>query len=233
MSHSTVLVIGPRTEEELVHALVPFDENLEVEPYVDDTRESLITRQREKHEHATQRLEEFLTNPAGYSGIHNTRHIQWIVKDAPAQAALTDDELWEQVVQPLYAPELDEQNRIWSTYNPRSRWDWYTIGGRWNGDLHVKDGVHVATPRGRPAAGAEAHTGGGVNFVERVSDLDLDKTPVTFAVLTPDGEWHERGHMGWFGLVSDEQNHDKWAAQWRALVGAHPDESAFLVDVHI
>ena len=25
----------------------------------------------------------------------------------------------------------------------------------------------------------------------------------TFAVVTPDGEWHEPGHMGWFGCSSE------------------------------
>jgi len=26
-----------------------------------------------------------------------------------------------------------------------------------------------------------------------------------FAVVTPDGQWHEKGRMGWFGLVANEK----------------------------
>ena len=35
---------------------------------------------------------------------------------------------------------LDEDGNRHSTYNPNSKWDWYSIGGRWNGMLKLKDG---------------------------------------------------------------------------------------------
>jgi hypothetical protein len=233
MSHSTVLVIGPKTEDELEKALAPFDENTEVDPYVSDTRESLIAKERERHVYAAERLEQFLADPAKY-GVANPAHIRWIVRDAPQRAELSDDELWKQHVQPTYAPDLDDQDRIWSTYNPKSRWDWYAIGGRWHRNLHLKDGVEVSAHVGSPSWGNPDPNGdGGVNFVDRTSELDLDRTTPTFAVLTPDGEWHERGRMGWFGLVADEQEPDTWAPEWRALVESHADQPAFLVDVHI
>lgn len=55
----------------------------------------------------------------------------------------------------------------------------------------------------------------------------------TFAVLK-DGEWFERGKMGWWGVVSDEREADAWSAQWMDLVlGLHNDTVLALVDVHI
>lgn len=36
-----------------------------------------------------------------------------------------------------------------------------------------------------------------------------DNAIATFAVVK-DGEWHERGNIGWFGMVSDEKNKDDW-----------------------
>lgn len=57
--------------------------------------------------------------------------------------------------------------------------------------------------------------------------------PSTFAVLK-DGEWYERGHMGWWGMVRDEKDSDEWQAQWAALVEALPDDTLLSVyDVHI
>lgn len=31
----------------------------------------------------------------------------------------------------------DEEGNIYSTYNPKSKWDWYSEGGRWGGFLKV------------------------------------------------------------------------------------------------
>lgn len=54
---------------------------------------------------------------------------------------------------------------------------------------------------------------------------------LTFAVLNADG-WHERGRMGWFGIVSDEV--DDWPETAAALMDAAPDDALFSVyDVHI
>jgi hypothetical protein len=36
---------------------------------------------------------------------------------------------------------IDEKGLYsWSTYNPKSKWDWYQIGGRWQGELILKQG---------------------------------------------------------------------------------------------
>lgn len=54
-----------------------------------------------------------------------------------------------------------------------------------------------------------------------------------FAILTQEG-WAERGHMGWFGLVSDEADPDDWRERAWALIDAAPDDALFsLYDVHI
>lgn len=58
----------------------------------------------------------------------------------------------------------------------------------------------------------------------------------TWAVVTPDGEWHEQGAMGWWGLSSetDEEALD-WVRGFRArfLDTADPDWTATVVDCHI
>jgi hypothetical protein len=56
---------------------------------------------------------------------------------------------------------------------------------------------------------------------------------LTHAVLI-DGEWHEAGRMGWFGMVSDEKDPTTWGREFSRLIDRLPDE-VFLavVDVHI
>ena len=46
-----------------------------------------------------------------------------------------------------YKDEYGEE----STYNPKSKWDWYEIGGRWSGLLKLKDGK--SGKKGEPAYG--------------------------------------------------------------------------------
>lgn len=93
-----------------------------------------------------------------------------------------------------------------STYNPKSKWDYYGVGGRWNGGLG--QGRNVA-----PTAS--------LNGVK------------PFAVVTPDGQWHERDQMGWWAMVADEKPKDEWEATVRQLLAAHPDTIAVALDCHI
>jgi len=54
-----------------------------------------------------------------------------------------------------------------------------------------------------------------------------------FAVVK-DGQWHERGSMGWFAMVSDEKDPDAWEREFSALFDAlPPDTWVAVVDCHI
>ena len=59
---------------------------------------------------------------------------------------------------------------------------------------------------------------------------------VPFACVTPDGEWHERGRMGWFACSSEtaEEGLD-WDLHFkeRFLDTADPDWLITLLDCHI
>ena len=58
----------------------------------------------------------------------------------------------------------------------------------------------------------------------------------TFAVVTPDGEWHEQGEMGWFGLSSDTPAEArKWHDDYQAMFidSADPDLILSVYDCHI
>lgn len=64
-------------------------------------------------------------------------------------------------------------------------------------------------------------------------DQSVKKTLVPFAMLV-NGKWHERGSMGWFGMVSDEKEQTSWEDEFQALFDAVPDdETITMVDCHI
>lgn len=121
---------------------------------------------------------------------------------------------------------IDEQGLYeLSTRNTQSKWDWWTIGGRWNGV--IRD-----TPRSDEK---------GFNFAEEYRQLDENILPVwrvdhkihAHAVITPDGKWHEQGRMGWFAVVHDEKAEEVWDAEVVKIIQDHRDCLLVGVDCHI
>lgn len=56
-------------------------------------------------------------------------------------------------------------------------------------------------------------------------------TPFAFV---KDGQWHERGEMGWWAAVSNEMDEDTWATKFFEMFDALPDSTPItIVDCHI
>lgn len=69
--------------------------------------------------------------------------------------------------------------------------------------------------------------------LERTLDYYRRRALSAFAVLK-DGQWCERGEMGWFGVVHDEKDEGAWEREFHALVeGLSPDTRITIVDCHI
>lgn len=69
--------------------------------------------------------------------------------------------------------------------------------------------------------------------VERTIDHYRRRALSAFAVLK-DGNWHECGGMGWWGIVRDEKDPDEWQRQVDSLVESlSPDTRITMVDCHI
>ena len=103
-------------------------------------------------------------------------------------------------------------------YNPKSKWDWHTLGGRWNGMLSrfLKTGA----PKPDNA-----------NIVP-LAHIDIENPDFgVFAVVTPDGEWHEQAEMLWFGMTTNDN--DAWEQDMPVLLKQHEDCIGLLVDCHI
>lgn len=78
----------------------------------------------------------------------------------------TDPPTWENVIEALNVQAskdgehpygIDETGPYqWSTYNPDSKWDWYSLGGRWSGYFPIKpEGMRVV---GRQGVGFDPKT---------------------------------------------------------------------------
>lgn len=101
--------------------------------------------------------------------------------------------------------ELDDEENVLTTYNEKARWDWYEIGGRWGDE--IKGSICPAS--------------------------ELPKDFSAFAIVTPDGEWHEEGKMGWWAIVLNAKDETGWQIEQAALFEVYKDCLAVLVDCHI
>lgn len=126
-----------------------------------------------------------------------------------------------------------------STRNPNAQWDWYVIGGRWAGWMRGVEDIMPEQPNMfQDRAGYESaravrdHVAtNSISVSALPQPLDDDRIP--FAILAPDGEWHERGEMGWFGMAHNEKA--DWKDTARAIFDKYR-EGGFIavgVDCHI
>lgn len=73
-------------------------------------------------------------------------------------------------------------------------------------------------------------------YKDKKAFAELQAAFTTWAVVTPDGKWHEPGKMGWWGLSSET---DEEAVAWEQgyfktfLADADPDLTATILDCHI
>lgn len=238
MSHFTVLVQIPKEviAENLVESYVrnvlePYSENLEVEPYVVMPAKKVL----EEWEYMKKKYPE-----SGY-----------------------DKMTLEEFVSEWYGGEIDDEGNLLSTYNPNSKWDWWVVGGRWSNMIRLKDGTRsdfaqikdidfngiLADNRQRRAeAWDEANSKEDMNDgmknllygikpnTTREEHINGATGLTTFAVITKDGEWCEKGEMGWFGVHSaTEEEENQWYDSYykNFIEPLDEEDGVIIVDCHI
>jgi len=229
MSHFFVAVVVPDTtkdvQSELERLLAPYDENMEVAEY--DEECWCVGRQAkdDADRAANLRIGKTISDLRDeYWAMGEDERPEW--KEHIADWIRAREDAFDKHPLKTAAEEDCEEcggtGERKTTYNPKSKWDWWRVGGRWCGSI-----------RGAYRAGTDDM--GGFNFgdefeglgensihvkelIPALDDPDNDTNPCPFALVTPDGVWHERGEMGWWAVVRDEKDHDTWKAQVKALL---------------
>lgn len=224
MSHAIVLVLvnDGQTVEEL---MAPYDEEIEVAPYqkkcycVGRIAKDEARKKAEKKyplDLLREKMKKISPLPEGKSDFDLTareeeaRQVEWDKLLAP-RLKLEKEVEEKHPERGKPDPKCEECGGVGakeSAYNPKSKWDWYTEGGRWPGMLGGKDRAKVST-------------------------LKVDDNTTPLAVLTPDGEWIEKGTLGWWGMVHNPKKHDEWQDQVREIYKRYPSATAVAIDYHI
>ena len=65
------------------------------------------------------------------------------------------------------------------------------------------------------------------------TDFLFKKEIIPFAIVTPDGEWHEEGEMGWWGMVKDKKEKTNWKEEVLQIYKSWKGHLAIGCDLHI
>lgn len=101
-----------------------------------------------------------------------------------------------------------------STYNQDSKWDWYVIGGRWDGWINDRKAMHESLV---------ANTA--------LTEEAIARNKIPHAIITPDGQWFEHGRMGWWAVLITEN--ESWESDATELLTQYPNHNIVIVDAHI
>lgn len=112
------------------------------------------------------------------------------------------------------------------TDNPHGEWDWYEIGGRWDGYL-----------KGRRSSPTESESGTIESNSVPVSSLLSSRklsSRLPAAIVTPTAQWVEKESFittsyGWF---TAERTKREWLFAVRRILAAFPQHLVVCVDVH-
>lgn len=213
MSHFVGLCFGDRWESNLEL----YCEYNDVDPYIAYYKKDAINTAQLQHSEDYQRAIEMLKKD---NLDPNSSAIYTAIK--AKGPTLTEEQAWDSIQDWGY--EINEDGNLISRYNPDSKWDWYSIGGRWSGFLPLKEldseGNHLTTNEA---------------LVEEIDwEYLLEYKYPPFCFVTEDGEWIEKGEMGWFGVSFDEIPEDSWKTQFSNYIKElDPDCLVTVIDFHI
>lgn len=278
MSHFVVAVMTKELPNESVieDVLAPYYEGLDMERHISKTKKEIIEYQkRHIEDYKKGTYAEYLKNPSEYEAKYgsNNHHIEYLKEIFPKMMKETDEELYLRYIDGIpklseledeYGEAIDEDGNLTSTYNEKSKWDWWVIGGRWQGELPLKTGVGANSAQVSkidwgndvdPDEYVKEHPeikeryekliteGDGWYKVEYLRQLYPTLRDyviaqvrwVPFAFVDVNGEWQEKGEMGWFGCSSDtpEDNRNWNENFYDKFIKGNETCYVTLVDCHI
>lgn len=208
----------------------------------------------ENNEQAVQdwieREESFLNS--NKDSVEKSWHKRWVknLENIKKQKTVNDK---IKVIAEYEGYPIDDDGNIYSEYNPRGKWDWFSVGGRWNNWLVDKNGNHrnsckvkdidwqgIRQAEIKSASEyydkeiEESKKDGRTPWFskkdgtvptkeEYVAKFDYEPAPYS---LLHNGEWTDKD--------SDCESDEEWAEWFKRMIGTlDPESEITIVDYHI
>jgi hypothetical protein len=206
MTHFTVGIILPpgvsQVESYIAEQMEPYLEHGDADPYVCYSLEEAA----QDIASDIHRLELIISRNEQFYDITKCR------ENLEQLRTMTPEQKYQDRIR--YHEHFNESGEPISTYNPKSKWDWYSIGGRWDGWINDRE------------AGAES-----VHDNTATTEQAIARNKIPHAIVTPGGYWHERGRMGWWAILVTEN--ENWDSQAKEILATYPGYRVVIVDAHI
>lgn len=205
MTHFVALVVPKTTDagevmDEVRHLLAPYDENADVEAYA----EPIYKQPGEARADSAYFMRE--------RGVDvETATDEEIARFWDEDAFLDEDGVWKRV----------------TTYNPRSKWDWWVVGGRWTGFLKLREPGAEDASSGDPGLMTEPNTDPSRADVARLKDVVLEVTDEERARYVALQAFVRAAMETIPPRPGEDADHDAWRAWHEAVKPAYDAYKAF------
>jgi len=229
MSHFSVAVIH-RKDQDIEELLAPYDENIEVKPYVIMTRQEAIAHARKYHGLGKSATDEDCWKSTA-EGYHNKTD-----KDGNIYSTYNPNSKWDwweiggrfhglllvngKPANTGIIRDIDFSPRLKRYKYARKVWETVIEGKRKCESIFL------------PCTQKELLEA----YPDKESFARNKSLFSTFAVVAPDGKWYEVGQMGWWGLSSETVAEERdWNEHYkeRFIDPANPEMYITIVDCHI
>lgn len=186
MTHFTLLVTKTN-DKSIDEQLEYFSEHLQVEPYIAETKQEIISSHRKILQNAFDEYAKYVNGNEECQDESLTGRIKLLKERCKGKSEWTDEEIYDDFVERMqqYNNSLfdnsswfDEDGNLVVTYNPDAKYDWYSVGGRWTGYFAKKpDGDGVLGVPG--VFGNEPRE----NYVDIIKVKDIDWEQMTADII--------------------------------------------------
>jgi len=209
MTHFVVLIIVPKSiylkGEEEVKAYIrdtigKYDENLEVEPYVDMTLAQLEKDFEEKKNDQSENFRKYRKIINKYSSV-------------------------DEFARKWHGYELfDSDGNALSKRNKDVLYDWYVVGGRWNGVITQNETTDEE-------GNLECNSVSVKTLLDRFNQSG--KKDFHNIVIDLNGVIHKRREYGWWGSYQEKHNESQWQVIYENILNEALDDYVVSLDCHI
>ena len=222
--------------------LAPYSEGLEVEPYIDITKEELMQHLREhkaEHPEETKTLDQLYTD---YISGYDSK----VDKDGNILTTYNPNSKWDWwVVGGRYSERLTTKSGDLVDAEQFKNLVFNQVLAENNPDVHFRTRFWEICVEGKPLIEGENQNdffafykpeyylrryNTKEEFIKKYFEFS------THAVVTPDGVWHEVGELLMFGMSTDTpEEAQEWDEKFfdRFLKDRDPDDELIIVDYHI
>lgn len=235
MSHYTLCTIGIK-EEDLATFMERYSEHREVEPYISTTKKELLEMGEERIRE--RRAPSEITTPEEYYNFYTEGEI--LDEEGNLLSTYNPESRWDyyRVMESYTAKAIKEliRNKLENYSSDIDELVWRVIvEGR--EDLQgttLSTGDRFMLFWGMPSKEEMIRLYG--NLDGYIAHRKKAIASLSYTVMTPDGEWHEPGTVGWWGTSSaSAEDESQWNANFydRFIKDLPDDTTVMLIDCHI